>query len=59
MNNIIEWLRGKKVYLVSIFFAVFNCLLVFGVLILTPEQITAIDGIFMALFGASFRATIK
>lgn len=50
---------GNKVYLTAVFFAIFNCLLVFEVIILTLDQLIAVDGVFVALFGASFRSAIN
>lgn len=58
MNNLITFLIGKKTYLISIFFATFNLLLVFHTITLTPDQLVAIDGLFVALFGVSFRSAI-
>jgi len=51
-------LEGKKTYLVSILFAVFNLLMVLGVFSLTPEQLIAVDGVFVALFGVSFKSAL-
>lgn len=58
MTKFLEFLNGNKTYLVSILFALFNVLLVFNVFILTPDQLVAIDGVFVALFGASFRSAM-
>ena len=59
MKKILEWFKGRKVYLVSVFFALFNLLMVFNYITLTPEQVVAIDGVFVALFGVSFRSAMK
>ena len=59
MTNIINYLSGKKVYITSVFFAIFNLLLVFGYITLTPDQLVAVDGVFIATFGASFRSAIN
>jgi nitrate/nitrite transporter NarK len=59
MKKILSWFNGRKVYFVSVFFAVFNLLMVFNYVTLTPEQVIAVDGVFVALFGASFRSAIK
>jgi len=58
MTKILKFLKGKKTFLIALITAVFNCLLVFGVIALTPEQIIAIEGLLGALIGATIRLGI-
>lgn len=58
-QKIYNLIDGNKVYFISLFFAIFNLILVFGYITLTPDQLVAVDGVFVALFGASFRSAIN
>lgn len=58
MNKLIEFLKGKKTYLISVFTAVYGLLVVFGVVNFTPEQETAINLLVLALLGSTLRAAI-
>lgn len=59
MLNILEILQGKKTYIISVVGAFINVLEVFEVLDLTNEQLFAINGLILALLGATLRAGIK
>ena len=59
MTNIIQWLKGKKTYIVGVLAAIINILLAFGIITLTNNQIFGIDGLFIALFGISFRSALN
>lgn len=59
MLNILEILQGKKTYIISVVGALINVLEVFEVLDLTNEQLFAINGLILALLGATLRAGIK
>ena len=52
-------LNNKKTYLVGIFGAVLNALIIFGYITLTVEQIIAIEGIITALLGVALRIGIE
>jgi hypothetical protein len=57
--KIIEFLGGKKSYIVSVLVALYTLLNVFGVLNTTPEQDIAVYGLLSALFGMAIRSAIK
>lgn len=58
MNKIIELLKGKKTYIVSILSAIYLVLTVFGVIKFTPEQENAINLLVLALLGSTLRSAI-
>lgn len=57
--NLITFFSGKKTYVVGIIGAIINLLLVFGVFILTPEQLMAIEGLIVAVMGVTIRLGIS
>jgi len=59
MKKILEFLEGKKTYIVSVLIAIYTLLKVFSVIITTPEQDIAVYGLFSALFGVTIAAKIN
>ena len=59
MQKVIEYLQGKKSYILIVIGATVNLLQVFGVTTLTTEQLTAINTLLFALFGVSIKAGVN
>lgn len=59
MKKVFDFLKGKKSYLIAVLGATFGVLLVFKVIILTPEQLTAISFLWLAVFGSALRAGVS
>ena len=59
MNKLIEFLKGKKSYLVAVLGAIFGLLIAFGVISFTPEQYAAIAFLWVSLFGSALRAGVN
>ena len=57
--EILKLLEGKKTYIISVITAVFNLLLVLGVIEMSPEQIVAMEGVFGSLLSTTIRLGIK
>jgi hypothetical protein len=55
----INWLEGKKTYIVGVLAAVYAVLVAFGYINFTPDQETAINLLVLALFGMTLRNAIK
>ena len=53
--KVIEFLQGKKTFIVALVNAVFNVLVAFNYVTVTPEQLLAINGVLVALGGATIR----
>lgn len=54
MNKIIElydYLQGKKTNLIAALTAIYGLLSVFGVIVISPEQQTAINALIIAILG--------
>lgn len=56
--KLIEWLSGRKTYLVAIATALYILLKSFGLFTVTPEQETAVFGLLAALFGIALRSGV-
>ncbi len=59
MKKIIEFLMGKKTYIVSVLVAIYTLLKAFNIIITTPEQDVTVYGLFAALFATTIRKAIK
>jgi len=59
MLNIIDWLKGKKTYILSVLTALYGVLVAFGVIVITPNQEIAVWAFIGALFGITIRAGMK
>ena len=57
--KIINFLRGKKSYLVAVLTAIYACLKAFKVIETTPEQDITIYTLLAALFGVTISAKIN
>lgn len=57
--KILELIDGKKTYIVAVVTAVFNLLVAFNVITLSPEEMLAINGVLVALGGAAIRSGIN
>jgi hypothetical protein len=57
--KVIEFLKGKKTFIVALVSAVFNLLVVFNYVTVTPDQLLAINGVLVALGGAAIRLGIN
>jgi hypothetical protein len=58
MQTILEWLNGKKTYIVAICAALFQVAVSLGWLDINSDIVAAIDAIFLALFGVALRAGV-
>ena len=58
MMKIIEWLSGKKTYIIAVLTAAYGLLRAFGLIDVTPEQETAIFTLIAACLGMSIRAGV-
>jgi hypothetical protein len=58
MAAIMEWLNGKKTYIVVIVGAVVDVLIALNVIPADGQAIQIINVIFLALFGAALRAGV-
>ena len=56
--KIIEFLQGKKSYILAVLMATFALLKGFGVINITPEQNDLIYAVLAALFGISLSAKV-
>lgn len=59
LNDLLFFLEGKKTYIVGVVGALFNILMAFGIVAVSPEQFIAIDGLMIALFGLTFRSALN
>jgi len=59
MIRFLEFLQGKKTYIVSVLIAAYTLLKVFNVINTTPEQDIAVYGLLTALFGVTIAAKIN
>lgn len=59
MEKLITFLDGKKTYIAAFITAVVNLLIAFNVIVLTPEQIVAVEGILGALLSTTIRLGIS
>ena len=56
MLNIINWLSGKKTYIIAVVGAVLNLAVAFGWI--TPENLTEINAVLVALGLGTLRAGV-
>ena len=59
MKKIIEFLQGKKSYIVAVLVALYALLKTFGIIVTTPEQDIAVYTLMTALFGVTIAAKIN
>jgi len=60
MQELIEYLEGKKTYIAAVIGAALNVAIIFGWLgDLSTDQILAIEGLIAAVLGTTIRAGIK
>jgi len=55
----INFLQGKKTFIVVLVTAVFNMLVTFNLITVTSDQLVAINGVLVALGGAAIRLGIS
>ncbi len=55
----IEFLQGKKTYIVSVLIALYTLLKVFSIILTTVDQDIAVYGLLSALFGVTIAAKIN
>lgn len=58
MDAILEWLKGKKTYIIVIVGAIVNALIALGYIPADGTIVQLIDIIFLALFGVALRAGV-
>ena len=58
MAGILEWLNGKKTYIIAIVGGVFQILVSVGVIDPGAQWVSVLDAIFLALFGVALRAGV-
>jgi hypothetical protein len=58
MAAVLEWLNGKKSYIIAIVGGVFQILVSIGVIDVTAEWVGIADALFLALFGVALRAGV-
>jgi len=58
MQAILEWLRGRKTYIVVIVGAIVNVLITLEVIPADGTVVQLVNFIFLALFGAALRAGV-
>jgi hypothetical protein len=58
MAAVLEWLKGKKTYIVAIIGGLFQILVAIGVIDVAAEWVGIADAIFLALFGVALRAGV-
>jgi hypothetical protein len=59
MAAVLEWLNGKKSYIIAIVGGVFQILVTIGVIDVNAEWVGVADALFLALFGVALRAGVK
>ena len=59
MKKIIEFLVGKKTYIISVLVAIYTLLKAFNIINTTPEQDVTVYGLLAALFATTIRKAIK
>lgn len=58
MEKVMEWLKGKKTYIVVIVGALIDVLIALGVIPADGTVVQIINVVFLALFGAALRAGV-
>lgn len=58
MEAVLEWLKGKKTYIIVIVGAILNVLIELGTIPADGTVVQLINVIFLALFGAALRAGV-
>ena len=57
--NFIEWLQGKKTYIITIAGGILNILVALNVVQIDAQWLQVVDAIFVMLFGVALRAGVS